>query len=128
MPYREIDVLGWICLSLFLAMALMSMKLWQLEGLALPMIAALVIQTLFLLFFTAVIVFRMTGKTYESAALSSGFMGFGMGATPNAVANVEALMSKFGPAPMAYFLVPLAGGVFLDVINVAILTGFFNVL
>jgi ESS family glutamate:Na+ symporter len=127
-PEREIDLLGWICLNLFLAMALVAMKLWQLEDLAAAMVVALVIQTAFLAFFAFVIVFRATGKNYESAALSTGVMGFGMGAIPNAIASMEALMDRFGPAPMAYFVVPIIGGVFLDLINVVVLTGFLNLL
>ncbi len=127
-PEREIDLLGWICLNLFLAMALMAMKLWQLEDLAAAMVITLIIQTVFLALFAFGIVFRATGKNYEAAAMSTGVMGFGMGAIPNAVASIEALMDRFGPAPMAYFVIPIIGGVILDLINVVILTGFLNIL
>lgn len=127
-PEKEIEVVGWICLCVFLAMALMAMKLWQLASLAATMIVTLLIQTVVLAAFVYYVVFRLTGRNYESAALCTGTVGFGMGATPNAVANVEALMLEHGPAPMAYFMIPILGGVFMDIINVSILTVFLNVL
>ncbi len=92
------------------------------------MIVTLLIQTVVLAAFVYYVVFRLTGRNYESAALCAGTVGFGMGATPNAVANVEALMLEHGPAPMAYFMVPILGGMFIDIINVSILTVFLNVL
>jgi len=128
LPYKEIETVGWVCLSLFLSMALMSIKLWQLADLAAVMVITLVIQTVMLSLFVYHLVFRFTGSNYESSALVAGTMGFGMGATPNAVANVEALISENGPAPVAYFLVPLIGGVFMDLINVSVLTVLLNVL
>ena len=128
LPYKEIETVGWVCLSLFLSMALMSIKLWQLADLAAVMVITLVIQTVMLCLFVYHLVFRFTGSNYESAALVAGTMGFGMGATPNAVANVEALIAENGPAPVAYFLVPLIGGVFMDLINVSVLTVLLNVL
>ena len=128
LPYKEIETVGWVCLSLFLSMALMSIKLWQLADLAAVMVITLVIQTVMLSLFVYHLVFRFTGSNYESSALVAGTMGFGMGATPNAVANVEALIAENGPAPVAYFLVPLIGGVFMDLINVSVLTVLLNVL
>lgn len=128
LPYKEMETIGWVCLSLFLSMALMSMKLWQLADLAAVMVITLVIQTIVLSLFVYHLVFRLTGANYESAALVSGTMGFGMGATPNAVANVEAMIAEHGPAPVAYFLVPLIGGVFMDLLNVSVLTILLNIL
>lgn len=128
LPYKEIETIGWVCLSLFLSMALMSMKFWQLADLAAVMVITLLIQTVALSIFVYHLVFRFTGANYESAALVSGTMGFGMGATPNAVANVEAMIAENGPAPVAYFLIPLIGGVFMDLINVSVLTVLLNVL
>jgi ESS family glutamate:Na+ symporter len=128
LPIVEIDTIGWVCLSLFLSMALMSIELWQLHGLGAFMFLTLIIQTIVLCLFVYFVVFRATGKNYESAALSAGFMGFGMGATPNAVANVEALTEAHGPAPMAFFLVPIVGGVFVDIVNAAVLTILLNTL
>ena len=127
-PEREIELLGWISLCLFLSMALMGMKLWQLADLAAAMVFTLALQTIALVLFVYFLVFRATGKSYDSAALVAGTTGFGMGATPNAVANVEALMQAHGPAPVAYFIVPIIGGVFLDLINVGVLTAFLNLL
>ena len=128
LPYKEIETIGWICLSLFLSMALMSMKLWQLADLAAVMIITLLIQTVVLSLFVYHFVFKLTGANYDSATLVSGTMGFGMGATPNAVANVEAIIESHGPAPVAYFLVPLIGGVFMDLLNVSVLTVLLNIL
>lgn len=128
LPVKETELIGWLCLSVFLAMALMGMKLWQLEDLALAMIFTLILQTVALAAFVYFLIFRLTGRNFESAALATGTMGFGMGATPNAVANVGAIMNEYGPAPKAYFAVPIIGAAFLDVINVAVLTAFLNIL
>ena len=128
LPMKEIEIIGWLGLCLFLAMALMAIKLWQIADLAGAMIITLVIQTLIIIVFTYYLVFRVTGKDYESAAMSAGFIGFGIGATPNAVANVEAIKKEHGPAPVATFVIPLVGGVVLDVINVTVLTIALNFL
>lgn len=128
LPLKEIEVFGWVCLCMFLSMALMALKLWQIVDLAAFMLVTLMIQLALLVIFTYYVVFKATGKNYESAALVAGVTGFGMGATPNAVANVEALMREHGPAPVAYFIVPIVGGVFLDLINVSVLTVLLNVL
>ena len=128
MPAKELETVGWVALCLFLAMALMGMKLWQLEDLAAPMVFTLLIQTVILIIFVYFIVFRVTGRNYESAAMVAGMSGFGLGATPNAVANIEALMNEYGPAPVAYFVVPIVSGIFLDIINVTVLTVLLNVI
>ena len=128
LPVKEIEVLGWLALCLFLSMALMSIKLWQISGLAGPMLATLLIQLVVLILFVYFVVFRTTGKDYESAAISSGVIGFGIGATPNAVANVEAIKKEHGPANVATFVVPLVGGIFLDIMNVIVLTILINVI
>ncbi|MBR2254796.1 MAG: sodium:glutamate symporter [Candidatus Methanomethylophilaceae archaeon] len=127
-PLKEIDVIGWVSLCMFLVLALMSIKLWQIADLAAVMIVVLALQTLFLALFSYFAVFRATGRSYDSAALVAGTMGFGMGATPNAVANVEAVTSEFGPAPVAGFTVPVIGGAVLDVLNTGVLLVFLNVL
>ena len=128
LPMKEIEIVGWLGLCLFLAMALMAIKLWQIADLAGAMIITLVIQTLIIIVFTYYLVFKVTGKDYESAAMSAGFIGFGIGATPNAVANVEAIKKEHGLAPVATFVIPLVGGVVLDVINVTVLTIALNFL
>ena len=128
LPLREISALGWICLSMFLAMALMVTKLWQLADLAGKMVVILLVQAAVVAIFAYHVIFRCTGKNYESAALVTATCGFGLGATPNAVANMEALFGKYGVAPKAYFAVPLVGSVFIDLVNTAILTVFLNIL
>lgn len=127
-PAEEIELIGWLCLGVFLSMALMAIKLWQLADLAAAMVVTLAIQTILLCAYVYYVVFRATGRTYESAAMCAGTMGFGMGATPNAVANLQALSDEYGPAPKAYFIIPLIGGVFMDLINVTELTFFLNLL
>ncbi len=128
LPIREINTLGWISLSMFLSMALMVTKLWQLADLAVKMVAILLVQTAVVALFAYYVIFRGTGRNYESAALVTATCGFGLGATPNAVANMEALFSKYGVAPKAYFVVPLVGSVFIDLVNTAFLTVFLNIL
>ncbi|MFT5875921.1 MAG: ESS family glutamate:Na+ symporter [Clostridium sp.] len=123
----EIDVIGNISLSLFLSMALMGLKLWQLADLALPLIVMLSAQAIILGIYAYYVVFHIMGKDYESAVISTGSCGFGMGATPNAMANMEALTSKFVAAPRAFFIVPLVGSLFIDFFNAGIITMFMNI-
>lgn len=128
LPLKEINTLGWISLSMFLSMALMTMKLWQIADLAATLILALVLQTIAVMFFAYFVIFSMTGKDYDSAAYVTAVCGFGMGATPNAVANMEALFEQHGPAPMALFVIPLVGSVFIDFVNTGVLTVMLNIL
>jgi len=128
LPLKEINTLGWISLSLFLSMALMTMKLWQIADLASTLILALVLQTIAVMVFAYFVIFWFTGKNYDSAAYVTAVCGFGMGATPNAVANMEALFEQHGPAPMALFVIPLVGSVFIDFVNTGILTVMLNIL
>lgn len=123
---KEIEVIGNISLSFFLSMALMGLKLWELFDLALPMIIMLIGQTILMAFFAYVITFRAMGKDYEATVFASGLCGFGMGATPNAIANMDALTAKFGFAPNAYFTVPIVGCLFIDFINSTVITLFVN--
>jgi glutamate:Na+ symporter, ESS family len=125
-PQRVVDDLGTISLSLFLAMALMSLRLWELLDLALPLVAVLVIQVAMMGAFAYVITFRVMGRDYDAAVMAGGHCGFGMGATPNAVANMEALTEKFGPAPRAFLVLPMVGAFFIDFTNAIIITGFIN--
>ena len=124
----EINNLGGICLSLFLGMAMITLKLWQLAELALPMIVMLAAQTVLMAIFAYFVVFNLLGKNYDAAVMTSGFCGFGMGATPNAMANMQAITAKYGPAPTAYFVVPLVGSLFIDFFNALIITTFMNFL
>ena len=128
MPLEEIDCLGNLSLSLFLAMALMGLKLWQLADLAIPMIVILLVQTVFMAIFAYFVVFNIMGRDYEAACFSAAFCGFGMGATPNAMANIQAVNRSYGPSPRALFVVPIVGSLFIDFFNTLILTGFLNLL
>ena len=110
----EISVFGDIALSLFLTMALMELKLWQLVDLAGPLSAILMAQVLLMASFAYFITFNVMGRDYEAAVLAGGHCGFGMGATPNALANMEAITKKYGPAPSAFIIIPLVGSLFID--------------
>ena len=121
-----VGILGYVSLTLFLTLSLMGLKLWQLSSLALPMIVMLLGQTIVVVLVSYFLVFRLMGKDYEAAVIASATCGFGMGATPNAIANMEAITSKTGPAPRAFFVVPLVGSLFVDFINGLILTVFIN--
>lgn len=125
---QESEVLGGMCLNIFLSCALMSLKLWQLADLAVPLIVTLIIQTIFLAFFAYFVIFRVMGKDYEAAVIASGTCGFGMGATPNAIANMNALCERFGSAHAAYFVIPLIGAFVVDFLNASILMTFMNLL
>ena len=127
-PMDEINSLGNVCLSLFLGMAMINLKLWQLVDLAIPMIVILLIQTVIMYFYASFVVFNVMGRDYDAATLASGFCGFGMGATPNAMANMQAVTRQYGPAPVAFMIVPLVGSLFIDFFNAAIITAFANFL
>ena len=122
----EINDIGGICLSLFLGIAMITLKLWQLAELALPMIIMLVAQVLLMAMFSYFIVYNIMGRNYDAAVLAAGTCGFGMGATPNAMANMQALTAKFAPSIKAYMLVPIVGSMFADFINSLVITGFIN--
>ena len=107
---------------------MINLKLWQLVSLALPMIVILLIQTVIMYFYASYVVFNVMGKDYDAANLSSGFCGFGMGATPNAIANMHAITNEFGPAPVPFMIVSLVGGLFIDFFNSAVITAFINLL
>ena len=128
LPAKAIDLWGNVSLSIFLAIALMTLKLWQLASLAGPMIVMLVAQVVLMFVFARFVVFNIMGRDYEAAVMTSAFCGFGMGATPNAMANMQVLTKRYGPAPQAYFIVPLVGSLFIDFFNGIIITGFMNIL
>ncbi len=118
---RAIDVFGNASLSLYLAMALLSLKLWQLADLAGPLMVILGAQTITMALYAAFITFRIMGKNYDAAVLAAGHCGFGMGATPTAVANMQAITNMYGPSYKAFLIVPLCGAFFVDLINVAVI-------
>ena len=118
---REVSVLGNVSLSLFLAIALMSLKLWDLAALALPIFIILAAQTLVMALFAIVVTFRMMGSNYDAAVLAAGHCGFGLGATPTAIANMQAVTQRYGPSQIAFLVVPMVGAFFIDIINVIVI-------
>ena len=124
----EINDIGGISLSLFLGIAMITLKLWQLADLALPLIILLAGQTILMFLFTYFVVFNIMGRDYDAAVLSSGVCGFGMGATPNAMANMQAICERYVPSVKAYLLVPLIGSLFADFLNSLVITFFINFL
>ena len=124
----EINDLGGICLSLFLGMAMITLKLWELATLALPLVILLAAQTLLICVFTYFVIFNVMGRDYDAAVLSAGTCGSGMGATPNAMANMQAICDRYVPSVKAYLIIPLIGSLFADFINSLVITFFINIL
>lgn len=124
----EINDLGGISLSLFLGMAMITLRLWELASLALPLFILLAAQVLLIIIFTYVIEFNIMGRDYDAAILVSGTCGFGTGATPNAMANMQAVCDQYVPSIKAYLLIPLVGSLFADFLNSLVITFFINLL
>ena len=124
----EINDLGGISLSLFLGMAMITLKLWELASLALPLVILLTAQVVLICVFTYFIEFNIMGRDYDAAVLVAGTCGFGMGATPNAMANMQAICDRYVPSVKAYLLIPLIGSLFADFINSLVITFFINIL
>lgn len=118
---RAIDVIGNASLSLFLAMALLSLKLWELTDLAGPVLIILLVQTVVMIAYAYFVTFRIMGKDYDAAVLSAGHCGFGMGATPTAIANMQAVTDRYLPSPKAFLIVPMVGAFFVDIVNATVL-------
>jgi ESS family glutamate:Na+ symporter len=118
---REVSVLGNVSLSLFLAIALMSLKLWDLASLAFPFFIILAAQTLVMALFAIFVTFRVMGSNYDAAVLAAGHCGFGLGATPTAIANMQAVTQRYGPSQIAFLVVPMVGAFFIDIINVIVI-------
>ncbi len=127
-PMVEIDTVGGISLSLFLSMALMSLKLWELADLAIPMIAILLSQVVLMFIFTNLITFNVMGRDYDAAILAAGHCGFGLGATANGIAVMSSVTDAYGPSPTAFFILPLIGSLFIDFFNIGIIATFINFL
>ncbi len=125
---RAIDVFGNAALSIYLAIALLSLKLWELTDLAGPLMVILAAQTVVMALYAAFVTFRIMGKNYDAAVLAAGHCGFGMGATPTAVANMQAITNQYGPSHKAFLIVPLVGAFFIDIINAFALQGFISLL
>ena len=124
----EINDIGGISLSLFLGMAMITLKLWQLADLAGPLVILLAGQTVFIALYVILVVFNVMGHDYDAAVIVSGVCGFGMGATPNAMANMQVLCDKYSPSVKAYLLIPLVGSLFADFINSLVITLFINLI
>ena len=118
---RAVSVLGNVSLSLFLAMALMSLKLWELASLALPMLVILSVQALAMALYAIFVTYRVMGKNYDAAVLAAGHCGFGLGATPTAIANMQAITDRFGPSHLAFLVVPMVGAFFIDIANAIVI-------
>lgn len=127
-PTQEAEIIGSVALALFLAQALMTIKLWELADLAIPLVILLIAQTVLMLLFARFVTFRAMGSDYDAAILSAGHCGFGMGATPNGVANMESVVQKYSPSRLAFFVLPIVGGMFIDFVNILVVTVFLNVL
>ena len=125
---EKIVSLGDIALSLFLGIAMSSLKLWELAGLAIPLCVILFAQVVFIAFFAAFVAFRSLGKDYDAAVLVSGLCGFGLGATPNAMANMSAVCFKYRYAVNPFIIVPIIGAMFVDIINTGLVTVFLNLI
>ena len=119
---------GNICLSMFLGMAMISLKLWELQSLALPLIVILVAQVAMMDFFVYFVAFRLLGRSYDAAVLCAGICGFGLGATPNAMANMSAVCYKYRYTVKPFLIVPIIGAMFADLINTGMITLFLNLL
>ena len=125
---ERIVSVGNICLSLFLGMAMISLKLWELQSLALPLIVILVSQVLMMALFAYFVAFPLLGRDYDAAVLCAGICGFGLGATPNAMANMSAVCYKYRYTVKPFLIVPIIGAMFADLINTGIITFFLNIL
>ncbi len=123
---RTIDDLGNVALSLFLVMALMTLKLWEIVNLAVPLAIIVTAQVALIAVLCLWPIFRLMGRDYQGAVTSSGFAGFMLGTTANAMANMEALVERYGPAPRAFLVVPMVGAFFIDFTNALIITGFVS--
>lgn len=127
LSHRFINSFGIVSLTLFLVMALMTLKLWELAGLALPLIVVLAAQVV-LAVLALVPVYRMMGRNYEAVVMGGGFIGFMLGTTANAMAVMRALVERYGPAPRAFLVAPIVGAFFIDFTNAIIITVFLNLL
>ncbi|HOV96167.1 MAG TPA: sodium/glutamate symporter [Thermomonas sp.] len=120
-----IELIGNVCLALFLAVALMNLKLWELAGMAAPLLVNLILQSALVAAF-CIVVFRVMGRDYDAAVMGGGFIGFMLGTTANAMAVMRTLVERYGVAPRAFLVAPLVGAFFIDFTNALIITGFIN--
>jgi glutamate:Na+ symporter, ESS family len=118
---REVSLLGNVSLGLFLAIALMSLRLGDLASLALPLFAILIVQAIAMAVYAIFVTFRVMGRNYDAAVLAAGHCGFGLGATPTAIANMQAITERFGPSHLAFLVVPMVGAFFIDIANAIVI-------
>ncbi|HJU65708.1 MAG TPA: sodium/glutamate symporter [Gemmatimonadaceae bacterium] len=123
---KAMEFVGNFALNIFLVVALMNLRLWELAAVALPLFVILVAQVVVVVLFALTVSFRLMGRDYDSAVMSGGFIGFVLGTTANAVANMKAVVARYGPAPRAFLVVPLVGAFFIDFTNAIIITFFVN--
>ena len=129
LPFKEIEIVGNISLALFLSMALMSLKLWELADLAGPLVVILLIQTVIMAAYAYFVTFNVMGRDYDAAVIATGHCGFGLGASPNAMANMETFTAANGPSPKAFFILPIVAAMFIDFTNaivISLFAGFFS--
>ena len=126
-PDNAVGTLGDISLGMFLTMAMMSLKFWELEQLGLPLLVILVVQVLIMMALCVFVLFRLFGGNYDAAVLCAGYMGHGLGATPNAVANMGAICDHYKVfSYKAFIIVPLCGAVLIDIVALPVITWFIN--
>lgn len=121
---RSVSIVGNVSLSLFLALALMSLKLWELKSLAIPMIIILAVQACFMALYAIFVTYNVMGRNLDGAVFAAGHCGFGLGATPTAIANMQAVTERFGPSKKAFLVVPMVGAFFIDLVNVIVIKVF----
>ena len=127
-PHALTERMGVVCLSLFLAVALMNLKLWELTSIAAPLLVNLVIQVVAVALFCWYVVFRVMGRDYDAAVMSGGFTGFMLGTTANAMAVMHSVVQRYGPSPRAFLVAPIVGAFFIDFTNALLITGWLNLL
>jgi ESS family glutamate:Na+ symporter len=120
------DFIGDVALNIFLVVALMALRLWELATIALPLLAILAVQVILTAVASALVIYRLMGRDYDAALMSTGFVGFVLGTTANALVNMRVIVQRFGPAPRAFLVVPLVGALFIDFVNALIITFFLN--
>lgn len=123
----ELNMISNISLLVFLALSMMTMKLWKLIDLALPMLVILIAQMILMALFGIFVTFRVMGRNFDAAVMTVGQTGFGLGAVPTAMANMQVIDSKYGSSPSAFFIVPLVGSLFINLVNSALITFFLNI-
>ena len=127
-PHELTERIGLVCLSLFLSVALMNLKLWELTSIAAPLLVNLIIQVIAVAVFCWYVVFRVMGRDYDAAVMSGGFTGFMLGTTANAMAVMHSVVQRYGPSPRAFLVAPIVGAFFIDFTNALLITGLLNFL